>query len=128
MLGLFKRKKIEIINKEEFVVTMNRIVELLLDNGYPYQADAVKKPLEYLHSDDKENFLKYFLTVDIWGGSGAAWEVGRFKSRKVEIEFETCFIKLAELMKQTGIRNGKAQSIAKYFKKDIEKLNSATYR
>ena len=40
---------------------------------------------------------------------------------EVEIEFETCFIKLAELMKQTGIKNGKAQSVARFFKKDIEK-------
>ena len=121
MFGLFKQKEINIINKEELIETLTRIVELLLDNGYPYQADVVKKPLEYLHSNDKENFLKCFLTLDIWGGSGAAWEVGRFKSREVEIEFETYFIKLAELMNQTGIKNGKAQSVAKFFKNDIKK-------
>lgn len=128
MFGLFKRKKIEIENKSELVKTMSQIVELLNDNGFICQAAAVEKPLQYLNYDDKKNFLKTFLTIDIWGGSGAAWEVGGFKSRQTEVEFQSCFIKLAELMKQTGIKSRKAESVARFFKEDVEKNNSTTYR
>lgn len=75
MFRLFKRKEITIVNKDELIATMTCIVELLRDSGFSPQADAVRKPLQYLYSDDKENFIKYLLTVDIWGGAGAAWEV-----------------------------------------------------
>lgn len=119
MFGLFKRKEITIVNKDELISTMTRIVELLRDNGFSAQADAVRLPLQYLYSDDKGNFVKYLLTVDIWGGAGAAWEVYGFPSRQVEIEFESNFVKLVDLMKQCGIKNGKADSVADFFKKDI---------
>jgi len=121
MFGLFKRRQIEIINKEDLIFTLTRIAELLKDSSFSEQADAVRRPLQYLYLDDKENFLKYLNTVDIWGGSGAAWEVAPFPSKQIEKEFETCFIRLAELMAQSGIKNGKADSVAKFFKKDLLK-------
>ena len=121
MFGLFKRKELNIINKEELIETLTQIIELLRDNGFTPQANAIRIPLQYLYNDDKENFVKHLLTVDIWGGSGSAWEVYGFKSREVEKEFESCFIKLSELMKQTGIKSRKAESVAEFFKKDIEK-------
>lgn len=119
MFELFKLKDISIVNKDELIATMTRIVELLRDNGFSAQANAVRLPLQYLYSDDKENFVKHLLTVDIWGGAGAAWEVYGFSSRQVEIEFESNFVKLVDLMKQCGIKSGKADSVADFFKKDI---------
>ena len=121
MFGLFKRKEINIVNKEELIETMTQLLGLLRDNGFTHQANAIRKPLQYLYNSDQKKFVKYLLTVDIWGGSGAAWEVYGFKSREVEKEFESCFIKLVELMKQTGIENGKAESVAGFFKKNIKK-------
>jgi len=119
MFGLFNRKDIVIVNKDELISTMTRIVEILRDIGFSAQADAVRKPLQYLLIDDKDNFVKHLLTVDIWGGSGAAWEVAPFPSRQVEKDFEKHFVKLVDLMQQCGIKNGKATSVAKFFKKDI---------
>jgi hypothetical protein len=119
MFGLFKRKDITIVNKNELISTMTRIVEILRDNAFSAQADAVRKPLQYLYSDDKDNFVKHLLTVDIWGGSGAAWEVAPFPSRQIEKEFEKHFVKLVDLMRQCGIKNVKATSVEKYFKKDL---------
>lgn len=121
MFGLFKRKEIRIVNKEELIETLTRILELLRDNGFTAQANAIRKPLQYLYNNDEKNFVKYLLTVDIWGGSGSAWEVYGFKSREVEIEFERCFNKLSELMALNGIKSSKARSVAGFFKKDIEK-------
>lgn len=119
MFRLFKRKEITIVNKDELISIMTRIVELLRDSGFSPQADAVRKPLQYLYSDDKENFVKYLLAVDIWGGAGAAWEVYGFPTRQVEIEFESNFIKLVDLMELNGIKSGKANSVANFFRKDI---------
>lgn len=60
MWNLFKKsnKEIEIINKEKLIELMTRIVEILRDNAYSYQADVVRKPLQYLYNDDIENFIK----------------------------------------------------------------------
>lgn len=118
MFGLFKRKEITLTNKDELIATMTRIVEILRDNAFSAQADAMRKPLQYLYTDDKDNFVKHLLTVDIWGGAGAAWEVAPFPSRQIEIEFESHFIKLVDLMRQCGIKNGNAESVARFFKKD----------
>ncbi|HTA62463.1 MAG TPA: hypothetical protein VK835_08405 [Bacteroidia bacterium] len=119
MFGLFKSKEITIINKDELILTMTRIVELLRDNAFGAQANAVRKPLEYLYADDKENFLKQLKTVDIWGGAGAAWEVYGFQTKEIEKEFHICFIRLAELMRQTGIKFRRADDIASAFKQMI---------
>ena len=128
MFWPFKRKEIKIVNKDQLISTLTCIVELLRDNGFTAQANAVKKPLQYLYADDHNNFKKYLLTVDIWGGSGAAWEVYGFDSKESEKEFEIQFIKLAELMAQTGIKSSKAKSIANYFKSEIKrKSESSTY-
>lgn len=119
MFGLFKQKAIKIINKQQLVDTMTRIVEILNANGYNAQADAVNKPLQYLRQDDIDNFLTSFKTVDIWGGSGAAWEVDSFSTKQVEREFESYFIRLSELLKETGIKFRPAEQIASIFKKDL---------
>jgi len=116
-----KEKEIIITNKDELIVTLTRIVELLRDNAFSPQADAVRKPLQYLYADDKENFLKYLKTADIWGGSGAAWEVAPFPTRQIELEFQTCFIRLVELMRQTGIKFSAADSIESAFKRGVNR-------
>lgn len=52
---------------------MTRITEILRDSSFTAQADAINKSLRQLCLGDKENFLKYLNSADIWGGSGAAW-------------------------------------------------------
>ncbi len=121
MFRLFKRKVITINNKQALIDNLTRIYELLRDNGFNPQADAVKKPLQYLHLDDTNNFLKTLKTVDIWGGSGSAWEVYGFATRVQEREFESCFVTLAKLLKDTGIKFKTADTIANVFKKDLER-------
>ena len=66
MFGLFKQKEININNKQELVATLTRIIELLSENGFYSQANAVRMPLDYLLQDDLDNFLKFLKTVDIW--------------------------------------------------------------
>jgi len=122
MFRLFKRKDITINNKLELITTLTRIVELLRDNGSNEQANAVKKPLRYLYQDDTTKFLESLKTVDIWGGSGAAWEV-YFEKRQQEREFQSCFIRLAQLLKDTGIKFKTADTIANVFEKDLQRID-----
>lgn len=117
MFGLFKHNP-KIINKKEVIIELTRIVEILNENGHLGQAEAVNKPLQYLLQDNIDDFLKTFKTVDIWRGSGAAWEVGVFSTKQIEREFQNCFIRLAELIKVSGIKFRPADRVASIFKRE----------
>jgi hypothetical protein len=120
MFGLYRRKIIDIQKKPEFISAMERISQILLENGFNIQADSFTRPIEFLKSNDIENFLKSFNTVDIWGGSGAAWEVGGFSSWDKEKEFLVAFLHLIALMEVNKINYGNAKRISKLFLKVLE--------
>jgi hypothetical protein len=117
MFSFFKSQEVNLVNKEELISTLTRITEILRDNGYSAQADAVRRPLGFLTTGDELNCIKYLTTVDIWGGSGAAWEVGYFQNTNDEVEFRKCFIRLALLMHQSGFKFSRADDIAEAFEK-----------
>jgi isoleucyl-tRNA synthetase len=122
MWNLFKKRNREIIiiNKDKLIQILTRSVEILRDNAYSSQADAMRKPLQYLYLDDTENFIKYLNTVDIWGGSGAAWEVW-LEPKEVEKNFMRCIVDLVDELNNTGIKIPRERGIAKLFKKELEK-------
>lgn len=121
MRNFFKNRDKEIIinNKDRLIQILTRSVEILRENAYSAQSDALRKPLQYLYLDDKENFIKYLNTVDIWGGSGAAWEVW-LEPKEIEREFMQCIVDLVEELNNTGIKIPKERGIAKLFKKQLQ--------
>jgi hypothetical protein len=120
MFGLFRRKITDINKKPEFISAMERVSQILIENGFDAQAGAFTKPIGFLKSNDIENFLKSFNTVDIWGGSGAAWEVGGFSSWEKEREFLVAFRNMIELMEFNKINYGNAKRISKLFLRRME--------
>jgi hypothetical protein len=123
MFGLFKRKTVNIKNKEALSENLNHISELLYRNGFHIQAEAINKPLAFLRVNDTTNFLRTIKTVDIWGGSGAVWEVGGFSTIEQESEFQLYFIQLAKLLKESGVKFRTSDRIANIFKKDLKQNN-----
>ena len=120
MFSLFKKKEIEIENKLEFEKTLIKLIELLRDNAFKPQAEAVRRVLNALTQNNKKIFLKTLNSVDMWGGSGAVWEVSGFQTKSEEIEFWEQTIKLTDLMKETGIKNSHAFSTANIFRKELK--------
>ena len=120
MWNFYKKRNREIIlnNKDKLIQILTRTVEILRDNAYSAQADAMRKPLHYLYLDDTKNFIKYLNTVDLWGGSGAAWEVW-LEPKEVEREFKQCIIDLVDELKNSGIKIPRERGIAKLFKKEL---------
>ena len=120
MFGLFRKKEVQISNRKALISNLTNIYDLLKDNGFLVQAEAIKKPLNYLQQDDISKFLITLKTVDIWGGSGAVWEVGGFSNKDQEREFQRNFIQLVCLLKETGIKIKTANRIAKVFKNELK--------
>lgn len=121
MFDLFKKREIIIRNKQELIDTLTTISALLNESDHVAQAAAVDKPLRYLKQDQIPDFLKALKTVDIWGGSGSAWEVGVFSSDQSQKEFQKMFIRLAEQLKNTGIKIKSADQIANLFKQELRR-------
>jgi hypothetical protein len=119
MFNIFRKKTIEITQIPEWKTTFEKIIVILRDNSHNAQSDWVQKINESLCDNDIDDFIKKLNSVDMWGGSGAVWEVGSFKSRDEEKEFGKLLIRLVELMKVDGISHGKAKSVSRYFKKEF---------
>jgi hypothetical protein len=121
MFGLSRTKEIEITNKAEFQNTLTRLIELLRDNAHEAQANVVQRLLDSLIQEDKKEFLKIITSIDMWGGAGAVWEVGVFKSGADEKEFMRQMIRLTDEMKEIGIQFGRAYSTTDIFRKELKR-------
>jgi hypothetical protein len=124
MLGLFKTKDIEITNKQEFEKTLTRLIELLENNAFTGQSTVVRELLDALQQGDRKTFLKIITGIDMWGGSGAVWEVGGFRNDADEPEFYRHMITLTEAMKQIGIKCGSAYAATDFLKKALTKTET----
>lgn len=120
MFKLFQKKQAVITQKSEWINTLDKMIEILDDNSFSSQANWVKQIHGALTRDDISDFIKKLNSVEMWGGSGAVWEVGGFRSRDEEIEFGKQIISLVELMKNDQIDHGKAKSVSRYFKKEFD--------
>ncbi len=117
MFKFFKKKKVEITHREEWLDTFEKMITLLRDNAHVAQADCVRQIHGALYRKDVSDFLKKLRGVDMWGGSGAVWEVGYFNSQGEEKEFKKLIIELVQLMKNDKISHGKANSVSHFFRK-----------
>jgi len=118
MFKLFRKKTNEITQISEWNNTMGKIIVLLSDNSHNAQSEWVREIKESLCSNDKKDFIKKLNSVNMWGGSGAVWEVGNFRTFDEAKEFGKQIIRLVQLMKADKISHGKAKSVSRYFKKE----------
>jgi hypothetical protein len=70
-----------------------------------------------LKAKNLSDFLIKLNGIEMWGGSGAVWEVGVFDSKEEEREFQLLIVQLVEEMIACGIKNRGALSVLKLFKR-----------
>jgi len=121
MFGLFTKPKIKITNKPALIDNLTRLIELLSDNAFTAQSDAVRRVLSPLILDNDEAFMKALNSVDMWGGAGAVWEVYGFETKENEREFYRLMLDLIILMKEIGIKNRHAYALQTVFEKELKK-------
>lgn len=118
MFSLFKKPIKENINLTEFEPILSNLINILHKNSDIGQAEFVEEIKYSLLKNEIENFKKKLISIDMWGGSGAVWEVG-FTNENKELEriFILEIIKLLDLIKKSGIKSKGAQSRKKILKK-----------
>ncbi len=130
ILQLFGNKKVaEAIDvsfiayeKEHYNKILLALSELLVLSQNMRQATVVNDLIVLLDQEDYNSFLKLINCVDMWGGSGAVWEVG-IEDKKNEIAFQTEIIKLITLMEKTKAIQypNRISPISILFKKELSK-------
>jgi hypothetical protein len=122
MFSLFKKPLKENIKKEKFLPILNNIIELLYENSNVGQAEWVEKIKSSLLKNDNDSFKKKLISVDMWGGPGAVWEVGFIDNNEKEKKFILELIKLLDLIKESGIKSKGAYSRKKILQKLLREM------
>jgi hypothetical protein len=96
---------------------LQQLHALLVASDNPGQAKVVRKLMD-LHQTDTAAFNHLLHSVDMWGGSGAVWEVGpsRMDSSQVR-SFRDTIIALADWMDLQGTGLERSRFIAGVFRK-----------
>jgi len=116
-----KNKKVdyELVNREseKFLSVLNVILQLLNKYEHNAQAEFIQKLLDLLSQQNIILFSKLINGVDMWGGSGAVWEV-YIEDKTDTMVFENEMLKLIDLMEQTKILGRGIKPIRKIFEKN----------
>ncbi len=103
--------------KENFSEMLDIIHRILLNSKNGGQADVVNGLLEYISKNQDQEFIRHLNGVDMWGGSGAVWEVDIQDEESAE-RFEAKMVDLIDLMEQTGIMGRGIKPVRKLFVKN----------
>ena len=120
---IFKKKINDFVliieERPNFVLTLTTLMELLKSSGNNAQSDFIYKLIDLLNQNNLSDFVKQINGVDMWGGSGAVWEV-YIEDKKVATEFEKEIITLIRLMEKTEIIGKGIKPIKKFFEKNLK--------
>ena len=104
------------INKANFKLILIRL-HVILKTKSKGQAEWLNQLIGELQANSMSAFLIKLNGVEMWGGSGAVWEVGDFYSKEEEREFQLLIIQLVELMIACEKKNKGAIAVLKLFKR-----------
>ena len=104
---------------------LSQLAELLHKYGHDGQAAVVDEILATLETSTPD--YKRLASIDMWGGSGAVWEVClipsamRVAGRDDETSFRSAIIRIAAAMDQMKIGTERTRFIAKTFQGWLDK-------
>lgn len=87
---------------KDFEDVMCALADLLASNGLLAQEKVMRDILEMFRSKNYGLLIKKMNSVDLWGGSGAVWEVYMANNHDMQ-RFELNIIALINLMEKTKI-------------------------
>ena len=89
--------------KEQLKEILYNLFEILNLSGNNPQAEVIKR-LSSAFDQNSSEFYNEINSIDIWGGSGAVWEVG-IEDADLSKKFEANMISLIDLMEQHKLIN-----------------------
>jgi hypothetical protein len=100
--------------KAEFISTLTKLSQILEKADCKGQAEIASTIVDLLQNENFNEFLRLINGVDMWGGSGAVWEV-YIEDPKDARDFETAIVRLIDIMEASGILGRGIKPIRKAF-------------
>ena len=121
MFSFKKSKEIEITQaaRETYLIILNKLMQIIGRANLTAQIQVVQALKDLLSQQKDEEFVKQLNGKDMWGGSGAVWEV-HIEDNHSAREFEREMIKLIDLMEKTNVLGKGMKPIRKIFRKNVE--------
>ena len=115
-----KNTKLELthIELQNYLVILSKLGQILEADGLIAQAKVVNSLIERLQKGMIAEFVVLINGVEMWGGSGAVWEVF-IRDRKASIQFESEIVRLIDLMEETNILGSNITPIRKIFRANL---------
>ena len=120
LFDLFKRPEKTIDFSDENVAALTKLSDQLGDtlikSGFGFGADHLSQITLAADRHDNEEFKKLVISRELFGGSGAIWEIW-IEDKQLQNQFNRQFCDYIDLLKKMGIRNGRVNQVRSYFKK-----------
>ncbi|HEX7906388.1 MAG TPA: hypothetical protein VF487_21085 [Chitinophagaceae bacterium] len=116
----YRNKELTLTYRESYLIILTNLVQILSNASLIAQAQVAQTLIGLLEQQKDEQFIKFLNGVDMWGGSGAVWEVNIEEVGKNR-EFEMEIIKLIDLMKETNILGKGIKPIRKIFEENVKR-------
>ncbi len=106
--------------KPKYLNTLKNIETILRQSELSGQANFVENVILKLASNDYEIFRAQMNSVEMWGGSGAVWEV-YIENNEMQRKFQMAIIELINLMEQTKILGRGIRPLRNLFQKELRR-------
>jgi hypothetical protein len=120
LFEFFKRQEKPIDFSDENVEALtnlsDQLVDTLVKSGYGYGVDFLSQIRITANKHDNETFRKLVVSRELFGGSGAIWEIW-IDDKELRRQFNKQFCQYVDLLKKMGIRNGRVNQVRNYFDK-----------
>ena len=100
-------------NIESLTESVIELKSILREVGTSIGLQALTNILSSAMKKDSNSFKKYTLTNELFGGSGAVWEL-HCGNNKLQTEFQNSFRKFCLELKNIGINNQRINQIIKF--------------
>lgn len=104
--------------KSKYLDTLKNIEVILRKGEFFGQANVVENLIQNLITEDYQNFIDNINSVNMWGGSGAVWEV-YFENQDVQRRFNFEMLELINVMEKTKILGSGIKPLKKLFKREF---------
>jgi hypothetical protein len=104
--------------KSKYLDTLKNIEAILRKGELFGQENVVKNLMQDLITEDYQIFIDNINSVNMWGGSGAVWEV-YFENQDLQRKFNFEMLELINLMEKTKILGSGIKPLKKLFENEL---------
>ncbi|MDP4262410.1 MAG: hypothetical protein Q8941_07745 [Bacteroidota bacterium] len=101
-------------NVEALTKLSDQLGDTFIKAGYGFGVDYLSQIRLAADRHDNEAFKKLVISRELFGGSGAIWEIW-FENKQLRTQFNKQFCEYVDLLKKMGIRNRRVNQVRSYF-------------